>query len=74
MSHSALISNPLALSIALSSEGNSFTFDNAFAQHRRFPCCGLKGFDEDDLSMIAQQQRALAAFYNTMVKRFRDRL
>ena len=33
-----------------------------------------KGFDQDDLLMIAQQKRALDTFHDTMAKRFRERL
>ena len=33
-----------------------------------------KGFDQDDLLLIAEQKRALATFHDTMAKRFRDRL
>jgi hypothetical protein len=33
-----------------------------------------KGFDKDDLLMIAQHKRALARFHDTMAKCFRDRL
>jgi hypothetical protein len=33
-----------------------------------------KGFDQDDLLMIAQQKRALDIFHDTMAKRFRNRL
>jgi hypothetical protein len=32
-----------------------------------------KGFDQDDLLMIAEQKRALGAFHDVMAKRFRDR-
>jgi hypothetical protein len=33
-----------------------------------------KGFDKDDLLLIAEQKRALATFHDIMAKRFRDRL
>ena len=33
-----------------------------------------KGFDQDDLLMIAQQKRVMATFHDVMAKRFRDRL
>jgi hypothetical protein len=32
-----------------------------------------KGFDQDDLRMVAEQKRALDIFHDTMAKRFRDR-
>jgi hypothetical protein len=33
-----------------------------------------KGFDQDDLLMIAEQKRALDTLHDKMAKRFRDRL
>lgn len=33
-----------------------------------------KGFDRDDLLMIAEQRQVLATFHDTMAKRFRNRL
>jgi hypothetical protein len=33
-----------------------------------------KGFDQDDLLMIAEQKRVLATFHDMMAKRFRGRL
>jgi hypothetical protein len=46
-------------------------FDTAYGLVERLQG---KGFDNDDLLMIAEQKRALDTFHDTMAKRFRDRL